>query len=674
MTESKGKLNNTSYKKWLFFTIMAGLVLILCLYLNSNEKENDSNSIDNGLLAVEDSNMVFESSTRSSTRAIDATDPCIECHRDNDVLEAVILDWEASEHAVENVTCIDCHLAKETDPNAVEHFNNYYITTVVSPIDCAKCHPQETMEFNQSLHSFGAEYYEFLFNNKKLPYIESQVEGGYLTAYGEEITHAATLRGCQACHGTNMTDKTTEDFTVWPNNGIGRINPDGSKGSCSSCHSRHAFSIEEARKPETCGQCHMGPDHPQIEMFLESKHGNIYSSEGYKWNWTKDNWQAGVDYRAPTCAGCHMSSAPGVPATHDVSARLSWELESAVSRRTDNIANSLGVKFSDGSSWEVKQGRMKTVCKQCHSKTWVDNYYDQADLAVELYNEQYLSAKVIVDQLYDEGLLTTKGFDEEIEFVIYEMWHHEGRRARMGAFMQAPDYVQWHGFYDLLHDRAEIEQIAHELRSGGEDSNGSLVFLATNGPGTEVMLVWNISHPTEVDHYELYWDTSIINDVSGLSAKATTTDDFFIVENLAKDKIYYFTIVAVDSEGESSAMAFSSAMPSDVAGHDDDDDENDDEHEDDDSVLGLNTTSILLVIAIIILIIAIIVSLGSRKSGNSGDIGAQIKELEFDDNEIDEDLEDEEKSSKPRSSKKGSKTTKTTRKTKSKSTEKNKKN
>jgi hypothetical protein len=341
-------------------------------------------------------------------------------------------------------------------------------------MDCAgggTCHAQQVQEFDQSLHSLGAEYYEFLFYGEKLPFLESQVEGGYIAVGGQNITHAATIRGCQACHGTNMTGKGVDDFTVWPNNGIGRINPDGSKGSCSACHSRHSFSKEEARKPETCGQCHMGPDHPQIEMFMESKHGNIYSSEGDSWNWTKDDWKAGIDYRAPTCAACHMSSAPGLNATHDVSSRLSWELESAISKRTDNTANSLGVPISDGSTWQVKQGRMKTVCGQCHSTTWVDNYYERADLAVELYNEQYLDSKVTVDALYAEGLITNTSFDEPIEFKIYEMWHHEGRRARMGAFMMAPDYVQWHGFYDLFQDKVEIEYMAEEIRALAEENH-----------------------------------------------------------------------------------------------------------------------------------------------------------------------------------------------------------
>ncbi len=51
-------------------------------------------------------------------------------------------------------------------------------------------------------------------------------------------------------------------LTGWPSQGVGRVNPDGSLGSCSACHSRHGFSIEVARKPYACSKCHKGPDVP----------------------------------------------------------------------------------------------------------------------------------------------------------------------------------------------------------------------------------------------------------------------------------------------------------------------------------------------------------------------------------------------------------------------------
>lgn len=414
--------------------------------------------------------MLFVSGSTAGSAAV--TDECFDCHTKLGKFPAIMDDWQNSKHAINGVTCKNCHSAVSTDPDAMDHMG-FIISPVVSPKDCEKCHPAEVKQNAQSLHALGVKYYEVLFDNKNLPYLESQVEGGYITVDGQEITHAATTRGCQACHGTNMTGKSTKDFTVWPNNGIGRINPDGSMGSCSACHTRHLFSVAEARKPETCGQCHMGPDHPQIEMYQESKHGNIYASEGDSWNWDSTEWIAGKDYRAPTCAGCHMSATAGVAKTHDVGSRLSWELEEPISRRTDNVANSLGVTIGDGSTWQEKQTRMKTVCKQCHSTTWVENYYSQADVVVELYNTQYKDTKAVMDKLYEEELLSKEGFDEPIEFIAYEMWHHQGRRARMGAFMMAPDYVQWHGFYEMLRDKVEIEQMAEEIRMDAKEGEGT---------------------------------------------------------------------------------------------------------------------------------------------------------------------------------------------------------
>ena len=93
---------------------------------------------------------------------------------------------------------------------------------------------------------------------------------------------------------------------------------------------------------------------------------------------------------------------------------------------------------------------MKEVCMQCHGKTWVDGHYTKLDRVVQEYGDVYFKpAKALLDQLYEKGLLDkTRFFDEELEVEYYELWHHEGRRARMGAAMMAPDYTWWHGFYE----------------------------------------------------------------------------------------------------------------------------------------------------------------------------------------------------------------------------------
>jgi hypothetical protein len=149
------------------------------------------------------------------------------------------------------------------------------------------------------------------------------------------------------------------------------------------------------------------------------------------------SWVVGKDYTAaPTCATCHMSATASLPVTHDIGTRISWTLRPAVS-----------FKLPD---WEKRRQTMQNVCSNCHATGWVENFYKQYDGTVDLYNEKFAKpAKAIIDKLREDGKLTKTPFDEKIEWTYYELWHHQGRRARMGTAMMGPDYTQWHGFYEV---------------------------------------------------------------------------------------------------------------------------------------------------------------------------------------------------------------------------------
>ncbi len=272
--------------------------------------------------------------------------------------------------------------------------------------------------------------------------------------------------GCYNCHGTVVKVKNGKPIEgTWPNVGVGRQNPDGNLGSCSSCHTRHKFSMQEARKPEACDQCHLGPDHPQIEIYNESKHGTIYHAEGDAWNWAPDDgkWQAGRDFRAPTCATCHMSAVGGgvVLTSHDVTERLSWELQAPLTVRPSEFK-----AFQAATGWERERSKMGLVCMPCHSETWRNDHFSNLDKVIRNYNEIYYTpAKQTMDTLYQEKLLSKASyFDEDLEWEFYELWHYEGRRARMGAAMMAPDYAWWHGFYELKHRFVHFMDAAEKIK------------------------------------------------------------------------------------------------------------------------------------------------------------------------------------------------------------------
>lgn len=374
---------------------------------------------------------------------------CLECHTKK--TPSIVESWQKSSHASAAVGCYECHKAGKNDIDGFEHFG-HTVATIVSPKDCSQCHEMEAEQFLASHHAKGGQILDSLDN-----YLGEIVEG-----------YPAAVSGCQQCHGSivEVIETVEDDGTVkktlspdsWPNFGIGRINPDGTSGSCSSCHSRHDFSLEQARAPETCGKCHMGPDHPQKEVYEESKHGIAYRTHKDELNMDKARWVVGVDYTAaPTCATCHVSATQNQSRTHDIGLRISWNLRAPISKKTENSKR--------------KKLAMKEVCMTCHNPNYVNNFYKQLDAGIELYNNKFaVPATEVMNRLRKAEKIDPVQFNEEIEWIYFYLWHHEGRRARNGIAMMGPDYTQWHGFYDIA-ERFYIEFVhaAEELMPGVMD-------------------------------------------------------------------------------------------------------------------------------------------------------------------------------------------------------------
>lgn len=352
-----------------------------------------------------------------------AAGKCMTCHKEKS--PGLYRQWFSSRHAQHNITCLECHSADRRDDDAFQH-EGAWIATLVTPKDCGACHKKEAAEVDNSYHATAGMILE-----SADAYL-AHAAGG----------HPATIAGCESCHGSKIViDPDSPNRLAqesWPNSGIGRLNPDGSKGSCNACHTRHAFTVEQARQPEACSKCHLGPDHPQKEVYEESKHGNAYYTHVEDMNLAADRWVVGEDYwEAPTCATCHISATPKQPVTHDVGQRISWTLRPPVSSMKEN--------------WEEKRSNMQDVCSNCHGTRFVDGHYYQMDGVVQLYNEKFARpAGWIMDLIRQRGLMENQAsFSNQIEWTYWELWHHEGRRARHGASMMGPDYTWWHGIYDV---------------------------------------------------------------------------------------------------------------------------------------------------------------------------------------------------------------------------------
>lgn len=369
---------------------------------------------------------------------------CIECHKTSST--ALYQMWGESKHYRGNVGCYECHVAEKGDPDAYDHFGQT-ISIIVSPKDCARCHPKEVGEFARSRHAKAARILGSLDN-----VLAEVVEGNssFHTPGFPNGNAASAVSGCWQCHGSKVVvlEDGELDPATWPNTGIGRINPDGSEGSCSACHSRHSFAAAQARHPDNCGKCHMGPDHPQKEIYEESKHGSKFFANVDKMNLDSPKWIVGEDYwAAPTCATCHMSATKNQPVSHDIGMRISWNNRPVVSVRPEVADAKMGLPGKDV-PWNVRRENMQDVCFACHSQSWVDNFYVQYDGLIELYNEKFAKPG---QALYAAAkpLLKPVKFSNKLDWVWFELWHHEGRRARHGASMMGPDYTHWHGMYEV---------------------------------------------------------------------------------------------------------------------------------------------------------------------------------------------------------------------------------
>lgn len=371
---------------------------------------------------------------------------CVDCHRIKS--PGIVGQWEISRHAESGIGCMECHSAKPGDVDAYKHEGSL-IATIVTPGDCSKCHEKEAAEFQASHHATAGQILGSLDN------VLAEVAEGYVEfdAQGNRVvSSAAANSGCLQCHGSEIKVAADGklDPDTWPNTGIGRINPDGSRGSCSACHLRHNFSRAQARMPENCGRCHLGPDHPQKEIYDESKHGIAFAANRSRYEpmMKEKEWMPGKEFeQGPTCSTCHMGATEKLNLTHDVGERISWTLRPAVSEKVDAAAIKLGKQVKP---WAQRREDMQAVCSSCHGPEWIQNWYDQYDATVNLYNEKFgVPATELYKLARSGGLLTGVEFDEEIEFTYFLLWHHEGRRARHGAAMMGADYTQWHGFFEV---------------------------------------------------------------------------------------------------------------------------------------------------------------------------------------------------------------------------------
>ncbi|MFN3467159.1 MAG: multiheme c-type cytochrome [Candidatus Brocadiales bacterium] len=262
---------------------------------------------------------------------------CIVCHTAEN--PQVVVQWKKSRHArpgegKEVVGCERCH-GTDHEKLLMPSYNT-----------CGECHPQQLRGHRDGGRGSHAHAYH-------LDLIE---DGCYIEKPAEEVS------ACLTCHAI-------------------------AENRCDGCHTRHEFSVTEARRPTSCGVCHSGPEQYEYEMYMQSYHGMIYQGEAQGWDFSQPT--ASKNYKAPTCAYCHMQQGE-----HNVR-----RASTAYTFMGTSLVDRGAPRYRDTREWWVK------TCQGCHSPRFARDQLEAMDEAVKLSFTKYREAMAIVVDLLKDGLL-----------------------------------------------------------------------------------------------------------------------------------------------------------------------------------------------------------------------------------------------------------------------------
>lgn len=394
------------------------------------------------------------------------------------------VEWEPDEQ----ILCTDCH------------GDNHDIIMAskgrVSEMTCGRCHMTIYKEHvAEGGHSYGPGPGNIGLNwerNIQVPHYE-------------QMPRKVMEMGCDPCHAVaeasnpRYWDEQKMQYT------------DGSslqyRNGCISCHTRHSFNLAEARKPEACYACHMGPDHPNYEAYMSSKHGALYATKGDQWDWTQSITEMAWD--APTCAYCHMLYVDDDGtrrSSHNMRHKIIWGMgtQPAGDQLTD-----ITVQPEN----QQKRNEMVKACLQCHSENKARGYLKSADAHKLAGDALVIDARNILAGLYEDGLIEPSHGRQsagllqgpeftaielpsqfamhwpaglyydvtQIEKEYFDMFFFSNLKSYKGAFHMSPDYSWWKGYAETLGHLASIRDEAENLREADRTRTRTL-FMIFTGP------------------------------------------------------------------------------------------------------------------------------------------------------------------------------------------------
>lgn len=358
-----------------------------------------------------------------------AEDTCLSCHQQE--TPGTVVQWQESAHSAAGIDCAACH--------GSDHEKIIKGEARVTADRCGKCHQQAYGAHRQSRH--GLSLHAGWGCTRNLPRRDAtecqfcHQEGSTLPV--SQVQCARFLKqssamgevGCNRCHMV--------------------------ENACGSCHSNHLTDLELVRDPQVCAKCHMGPDHPQWEIWQTSQHGQIWKIRG--------------DQDGPTCQRCHMPQG-----SHDVSTGIT------ATPAGQTLADDLVAK---------RRETMLAICTGCHAPGFARLELERGD-KVRLESQQLVAeARRVIEDLADRSLLRPMPDQRQphpllgqqlvlggqmlyedisgIERLFFKMKKFDFAKTWKGAYHQNPAYAHWYGNAELKMSLVDIKSEADRLMQVG---------------------------------------------------------------------------------------------------------------------------------------------------------------------------------------------------------------
>ena len=389
-------------------------------------------------------------------------DPCAECH--TRITPGIVVDWQLSKHSANDVGCAKCHGDRH---NSMTDAANAGVAGLEV---CAKCHATQVEQFSKGKHAlaWGA--------MKAMP-----------TLHWQPMAQVDGLKGCGACHRVGLKTEGEVKGLMEKGSGFGT-------SSCDVCHTRHLFSVDEARSPQVCRTCHTGVESPQWEMYSSSRHGERFL--------LKQSRMLPEDAAAPTCQSCHMQEGDhaNMTAWGYLALRLPYPEDAQWARDRVAILQALGVFDPAGKTtprlavfetykffnlkeedWQAEREKALKTCNDCHSVNFVRAELNKGDQLIREADALMAEGIRTVAALYRDGLLkkpesysyafpdllSLHNAPTVIEQKLFSMFHEYRTRTFQGAFHCSPDYSFWRGWAPMQSCLTEIRERAAEIRATG---------------------------------------------------------------------------------------------------------------------------------------------------------------------------------------------------------------